>query len=1056
LEASEARFHTLFEYAQVGVVLADAESVYLDANASACQMFGYSRAEFIGLHATDIVAPAEVQHVPSALAEILRDSDHEREWRFRRKDGSVFSADVLATKMPDGTLLAMIRDASDRQQAHEYREHLAAIVESSGDAIIGKDLEGIVTSWNAGAEANFGYAAAEMIGTSITRLIPPAQRDEEPAILAHLRRGQRVEHLETLRQTRDGRVIDVSVTVSPIRDPGGRVIGASKIVRDISALKEREREIARLSRLYAALGQINQAIVRAPTRDELFERECRVLVELGGFCMAWIAWHDVETDRLVPVAEHGDQNGYLKTINVFADARPEGCGPSGIAYRSGRPYICNDMPADPATLPWRAESERRGFNACAAFPIRRAGSVCGTLQVYSDKREFFHDKEITLLEEAGLELSFALDNFARDEARGKAEQAVRSEKSFSDTMIASMPGIVYIYDARGSFLRWNQNFETMSGYSSSEIARLHPLDFFSDADRPRVAQRIAEALAGAESSVEAALVAKDGTATPCFFTGRRVLFEGQACLIGVGIDISARRRAEGRLAESERKYRELVEHANSIILRWSAAGGITFLNEFGLSFFGYSAAEIVGRLVTDTIVPASESSGRDLGRLIADICATPEAFEQSVNENVRRNGERVWIAWTNRIVRDGKGEVLEILSIGTDITEVRRAEAALRASEANLVAAQRIARIGSWELDIPGDRLNWSAQVYELFGVRRSEFRVSFDAFLAFVHPLDRDRLQAAHFAARCGDADLDIEHRIVLDDGTEKVVHQLAALERDDSGRPLVLAGTIHDITDRVRLAVERDKRHRAEAADRIKSAFLATMSHELRTPLNSIVGFTGILLQGLAGPFNPEQGKQLDMVRTSARHLLALVNDVLDISKIEAGQLEVVRQPFDPARSVARVVALLTPLADAKGLALRVDVAPALGEAMSDERRFEQIVLNLVTNAIKFTDRGEVSLAADLVTDYCPAGASSAQPAIRLRVADTGTGIRPEHLPGLFQPFRQIDSGLSRQHEGTGLGLAICHRLAILLGGEIHAESEWEKGSVFSVTLPLDGPAS
>lgn len=229
------------------------------------------------------------------------------------------------------------------------------------------------------------------------------------------------------------------------------------------------------------------------------------------------------------------------------------------------------------------------------------------------------------------------------------------------------------------------------------------------------------------------------------------------------------------------------------------------------------------------------------------------------------------------------------------------------------------------------------------------------------------------------------------------------------------------------------------AESADRVKSAFLATMSHELRTPLNSIIGFTGILIQGLAGPVNPEQHKQLSMVRDSSRHLLALINDVLDISKIEAGQLEVQREPFDLPVSIQKVTGIVAPLAEKKGLELHVNVAPELGLLLSDPRRIEQILLNLLNNAIKFTERGHVTLTAE------SAGAN-----VRISVADTGIGIKKEDLSALFQPFRQIDTGLSRQHEGTGLGLAICRRLIGLLGGEITVTSVWGKGSVFTCTLP------
>jgi signal transduction histidine kinase len=239
-----------------------------------------------------------------------------------------------------------------------------------------------------------------------------------------------------------------------------------------------------------------------------------------------------------------------------------------------------------------------------------------------------------------------------------------------------------------------------------------------------------------------------------------------------------------------------------------------------------------------------------------------------------------------------------------------------------------------------------------------------------------------------------------------------------------------------------------RAEAADRIKSAFLATMSHELRTPLNSIIGFTGIVLQGLAGPLNAEQTKQLGMVRSSSRHLLELINDVLDLSKIEAGQMEIRAQPFDLRESLDRVIASVRPQAAKKGLALSIVAPPDLGQLNSDQRRLEQLLLNLVNNGIKFTESGSVTLTAEIIAP--PVAASPASSDIVLRITDTGVGIKPEDLPLLFQPFRQIDTGTARQHEGTGLGLAICRRIAALLGGEIRVASAWGQGSEFIVTLP------
>jgi len=233
---------------------------------------------------------------------------------------------------------------------------------------------------------------------------------------------------------------------------------------------------------------------------------------------------------------------------------------------------------------------------------------------------------------------------------------------------------------------------------------------------------------------------------------------------------------------------------------------------------------------------------------------------------------------------------------------------------------------------------------------------------------------------------------------------------------------------------------KERAESADQLKSAFLATMSHELRTPLNSIIGFVGILLQELPGSLNDEQKKQLKMTQKSARHLLSLINDILDLSKIEAGQLKLSEDQFEIKEIINNILGALAPISSSKNLQLTCKVAEDIPVIFSDKLRIHQVLLNLVNNSLKFTEKGSVHIEAMCKNNN-----------LIVNVIDTGIGIENEKIQTLFRPFIQIDSGITRKHEGTGLGLSICKKLTTLLNGNISVVSEIGKGSIFTVELPI-----
>ncbi len=644
-----------------------------------------------------------------------------------------------------------------------------AIVEASVDAIIGHDLRGMITFWNDGAARMFGYPAAEMVGQAIATIIPPDRRDEGERILDRIAAGQPVKPFETMRLTRDGRLIDTSITVSPIRDADGAVIGAAKVIRDITAQIAQAHALERLTRLYAALSQVNQAIVWTHGRDELLEKICRVLGEHGGFKMIWVGWHDAETSRLLPVAIWGDDGGYVPRIQVFADDRPEGRGPSGIAFRENRPVVINDSLNDPSTLPWREEVARRGFRSSAAFPVHMQGAVCAVLNVYSDEPDFFLDREVALLTEAATDLSFALDNIAREEQRLAVEAVALSERAFSEMMIESMPGAMYLYDANGRFRRWNHELEAATGYSHDEIAGMRPLDLLTLADRPLAEARIAEVFTKGQASVEANVLRKDGNVVPYFLTGRRVMFNGEACLVGVGIDISRRREVEEALRESERRFQELASNINEVF--WIADVAKTravYVSPAYEQIWGRPCSELYASSKSwlDSIHP----DDRERIRVAATTKQVTGEYDEAYRI-VRPDGSIRWIRDRAFPVHDRVGRVERIVGVARDITERRQLEEQFR-----------------------------HAQKMEAVGRLASGVAHDFNNILAVI------QLQAGMLAGQMdpASADADYAHEIELAaERASNLTRQLLLFSRQQAMQPRAL--DLNDVVTRISKMLQR-----------------------------------------------------------------------------------------------------------------------------------------------------------------------------------------------------------------------------------------------------------
>ncbi len=387
-------------------------------------------------------------------------------------------------------------------------------------------------------------------------------------------------------------------------------------------------------------------------------------------------------------------------------------------------------------------------------------------------------------------------------------------------------------------------------------------------------------------------------------------------------------------------------------------------------------------------------------------------------------------------------------------TRLRKARDSTEAANRVLVeqkgqldTAQRMAHLGSWDWNLLSGELRWSEEAYAIYTPGHKHVQPSYAVFMEAVHPQDRDMVAEAVRRALEENIAYDIEHRVASPERGVRIVHAQGEVLRETPGQGIRMVGTVRDITEQKRIEGELQRaKTAAEAANKAKSEFLANMSHEIRTPMNAVLGMTELLLEAKLGE---PQRHYAQAIHRSGEALLHLINDILDFSKIEAGRLDLDAVEFGIGELIEETLQSLAAQAREKGIDLVSNSAPEVPRFIrADPRRLRQILLNLLGNAIKFTERGRITLSVELAAP--PAEGLAPQTCmLRFAVSDSGIGISREAQARLFQPFSQADSSTTRRYGGTGLGLVVCKELVAMMGGAIGVDSQPGRGSTFWFTL-------
>jgi len=895
-----------------------------------------------------------------------------------------------------------------QRQGMFYQAHLAVIVESSRDAIISVNLDGMVTSWNTAAEQIFGYRAAQAVGWDLAGLIiPDGYLHQEWQTRAKILREEPVADFTTIRLKQDGSMIDASITMFPIRSVSGRTVGVAEIIRDVTRQKMAEAQILEFN------NNLERQVLQRTAELEAARRHLQnVLDSVPSVIGYW------DSRLLNRVANHAYQEWFGIDENKISGMHiREALGEK--FYQLNKSYFQRALEGKvqqyERTLPIPGSSAVRH---CLVHyvPDKVGGQVKGFYSILHDVSEIAENRR---------QLTQALQE------NELLTRAVNEHLLYSVT------------DKDGRIRQINDNFCSFSGYSAEELigynhnllsSGLHANDFWE--------QMWDTVKSGRAWRAEVCNRAKDGHLYWVDIVIAPVMGERDAIdrYISMSIDITSKKMAVAELNRVNEVLENVLRAATRVAIIAADVNGIIQLFNSGAErMLGYSAQETIGKFSplafhdpTEIAQRATELS-HEYDRTITGFDVLVYKAERDGSEHrewtyISKHGEPVSVTLVVTPMLDAQGRINGYLGIAQDVTELKKQQATIRNMLESSPVAVRVAVDN-------GSRVVFANQRFaELLHIERSHV-TGIDVQKYYV---DKQVFNDLFQQLRAGKAVIDRMVQLHNPDFPEKgAVWTLASfMPMEYEGQPAVLAW-FYDVTEL------RNAKVAAEQANLAKSSFLANMSHEIRTPMNAVLALVQLLEQER---LLPSQREMVIRIRQAGNSLLAIINDILDFSKIDAGELRIDEQAFNLDAKLQHIDNLMSSLADNKNLLWQVHrQADVPVELLGDCLRLEQILINFVGNAIKFTERGEVNLSVSLVERIADTAI------LRFEVRDTGIGIAEQDLQALFSPFTQADTSYTRKFGGTGLGLSISKRLVELMDGRIGVNSRLGFGSLFWFEVPF-----